>query len=135
MRVRPGVLLLFLLFTGSLIILAINLVEETSRYSTFEEALASPGKTFHIIGELCPEKKFRYDPLKDPNYMEFCMVDREGTRQWVAHFGAPPQDFNMVEEVAINAYWDNERKKFIATRILLKCPSKYIDQEAPSSTL
>lgn len=129
-KIRLPSLILLLLLGGSLGILAISLVEESSRYATLEEVRQAKGKVMHVIGALCESEKYRYQPIQNPNYMEFCLVDRTGKKAWIVYFGAPPQDFAFVEEVAVNVRWDETQNRYVAERILLKCPSKYVEEQA-----
>ena len=66
-----------------------------------------------------------YQPEKNPNYFSFSMIDKEGEKQKVIFHGPPPADFERSEDVVINGKAENGQ--FIATKILLKCPSKYED--------
>ncbi len=98
-----------------------------STYATFTEAEKKQGKFFQVNGNLCELKEFQYDPVEDPNYFSFCMVDKAGTEKKVVYHGAMPQDFERSEEVVLQGAMKGD--EFVASKILLKCPSKYNDGE------
>ncbi len=98
-----------------------------STYATFAQASKSEGKFFQVNGTLCEQKGFEYDPVKDPNYFSFCMVDKSGKENKVVYHGSKPQDFERSEEVVLQGAMDGDN--FVASKILLKCPSKYNEGE------
>ena len=60
-----------------LVLLAIAIAGIMSTYSgaekssTFTEAAANPGDTYHITGFLAKDMPMEYDPVKDANYFSF----------------------------------------------------------------
>ncbi len=121
-------LVLIVLLVGGILGIALGtLLGDTSRYATFKEAQAHPEKTFHVIGRFCPGKRIEYRPEVDPNRLRFCLMDESGRQAWVEYPGAPPPDFMYIDGVVVIGKWDVQRNEFAAQRILLKCPSKYVD--------
>ncbi len=108
------------------IALLMSLSSEVSTYSTFEEAIAAGGKV-KIAGMLSKDKEMTYDPIKDPNSFSFFITDSKGEERKVRLLQAKPQDFELSEQIVLTGKMHKE--EFIATDVLLKCPSKYKDEE------
>ncbi|NPA35161.1 MAG: cytochrome c maturation protein CcmE [Chlorobi bacterium] len=110
-----------------------SMMTSSSKYVSFEEAMSNPGKVYYVIGTFPEDPKIAYDPIKNPNKLEFSLVDKEGKEGKevrVVYPGPKPQDFEKSEEVVVTGYWDEEQEIFYAQKVLLKCPSKYIDENA-----
>ena len=114
-----GILLvaIALIFTAS---------QDFSTYASFSDAEASQSEV-KIVGELAKEKEIYYDPAEDPNYFSFYVIDKDGETRKVVMNRAKPQDFEMSEQIVVTGKLKGEA--FYATDILLKCPSKYKDEE------
>ena len=92
--------------------------EETS----FDEAQNNPGMEFQVVGVLNPEMEMTYNPQESP-FFTFFLVDKQGKQEMVKFKGNKPQDFERSDQVVITGqYIGND---FIASKILMKCPSKY----------
>ncbi|MDV7390044.1 cytochrome c maturation protein CcmE, partial [Arthrospira platensis SPKY1] len=105
---------------GSVIAALIN----ASTYESFDIALAQPGKTFTIIGELDKEGEMNYNARE--NVFSFYAIDKKGNRQKVHYHQPKPTDFERSEDITMKGYATADA--FVATEILLKCPSKYNEQ-------
>lgn len=102
----------------------VSLNADTSSYSTFKEA-SKDSREFHVMGYWVKEQGMYYDAQKDPNHFAFHMKDEKGSVNKVVYNGAKPQDFERSEKlVLIGEMKDNT---FYASKILMKCPSKYND--------
>lgn len=102
----------------------VSLNADTDTYSNFKEA-ASSQKEEHVMGHWEKSKGTYYDAIKDPNHFAFYMKDEKGEVKKVVLNGTKPQDFERSEKlVLIGAMKDDT---FYATKILMKCPSKYND--------
>lgn len=114
-----GILLvaIALIFTAS---------QDFSTYASFSDAEASQSEV-KIVGELAKDKEIYYDPAEDPNYFSFYVIDKDGETRKVVMNRAKPQDFEMSEQIVVTGKLKGET--FFATDILLKCPSKYKDEE------
>lgn len=114
------------------IVVAIGVVISTfadaSTYSSFVEASQNPQREFHIIGKLNLDKPIEYDPTQGDHF-SFYMTDAKGDERRVTYRGAKPQDFEKSEQVVLVGKTDGD--EFRASSLLLKCPSKYDDQEKP----
>lgn len=68
-----------------------------------------------------------YDPHEDPNYFTFFVKDTEGKERKVVLHGAKPKDFEMSEQIVVTGRMKGD--EFVASDLLMKCPSKYKDEE------
>ena len=100
--------------------------DDLSTYGTFDEARNADNKV-KIAGQLAKDKEMYYNPEENPNYFSFFLTDQTGEEQKVVLLGAKPTDFEMSEQVVVTGEWKDEN--FVASTILLKCPSKYKDEE------
>jgi len=107
----------------------ISTLTDSSTYSNFTVASKNPGKEYHVIGTLSQGKPVTYDALNNPNEFSFYMLDEEGLEKQVIYHNAKPQDFEKSEKVVIVGSMNGE--VFEAKSLLLKCPSKYNDQNKP----
>lgn len=109
-----------------------------SQYVNFAQAkdLASNGNSdkVHVVGELTKDASGKvvgveYDALKDPNYLAFSVVDDKKMVQKVVCYNPPPsmQDFEKSEKVVLIGKY--KEGVFVASEILMKCPSKYEEKE------
>jgi cytochrome c-type biogenesis protein CcmE len=99
---------------------------ETSTYADFAEAFEKPGREFHVVGTLDRTEEIIYNPEENPNLTVFTMLDDKGERRQVKLYQAKPQDFERSESVVLIGKVDEG--EFKATDILMKCPSKYNEQ-------
>ena len=66
-----------------------------------------------------------YDAEKDANHFAFYMKDEKGAVNKVVYNGTKPQDFERSEKLVLIGQM--EKDTFYASKILMKCPSKYND--------
>lgn len=100
-------------------------VSDSSTYSNFSEAKENPGKEYHVVGQLNKEAEMTYDPEVNANLFAFSMIDNNGEEQRVHFAGSKPQDFERSEQIVLVGKYENDT--FQASKILMKCPSKYND--------
>ena len=108
------------------IALLLSLSDEVSTYSTFADASKS-GERVKIAGQLSKDKEMYYDPEKDPNYFSFYIKDSDGIENKVVLLSERPQEFERSEQIVLTGSMKGE--EFVATEMLMKCPSKYQDEE------
>ncbi|MCC5943719.1 MAG: cytochrome c maturation protein CcmE [Bernardetiaceae bacterium] len=112
--------------------------QNVSSYVDFDTAfeLASEGENakVHVVGELLRDAQgnitgIEYNPLQDANFIAFALKDEKGRVHRVISRKPPPsmQDFKRSEKVVIVGKVEGEN--FVAHDILLKCPSKYEENE------
>lgn len=94
-----------------------------STYETFSSAMAKPGSTFHVVGQLDTAKPQIYDPLVNANQFVFFAKDKDGHSHKVIFNGTKPQDFERAEQLVMVGQMDGE--DFRCSSIQMKCPSKY----------
>ena len=125
-----------------IIALAVGIIVSTagdaSQYVNFEEAfaLAADGSNekVHVVGELKKDLNnqvvgIKYNPEVNPNFLAFTVVDDNKHEHEVVCHNPPAsmQDFTKSEKVVlIGRVIDG---KFVASEILMKCPSKYEEKE------
>lgn len=116
-----------LVFIAISIAVIVSMTGDYSRYETFASAADSPAKDFHIVGELVEDEELYYNPEEDPNYFSFYLKDKAGAERKVVFNGAKPQDFERSEQIVLTGGMDGD--VFMASKILMKCPSKYVEDE------
>jgi cytochrome c-type biogenesis protein CcmE len=104
---------------------------DASTYEGFEVATENAGKEYHVVGTLNREKETYYDPQKDANYFTFYLIDEKGEERKVIYRAPEPQDFERSEKIVIIGKIEGDH--FEASKILLKCPSKYNEGQAPGT--
>jgi cytochrome c-type biogenesis protein CcmE len=104
---------------------------DASTYESFSVAAENPGEEYHVVGTLDRSKEKHYDPKQDPNYFSFYLVDEKGRESKVIYRAPEPQDFDRSEKIVIIGKMQGDA--FEASKILLKCPSKYTENEVKGS--
>jgi cytochrome c-type biogenesis protein CcmE len=108
------------------IVLLTSTAKDVSTYGTFADASRS-GEKVKIAGQLSKDKEMIYNPEKDPNHFSFYIKDTKGQEQKVVLLASKPQDFELSEQIVVTGRMKNN--EFVATDLLMKCPSKYKDEE------
>lgn len=103
-----------------------SISNDVSTFTTFADATAT-GKVVKVSGHLSKDKEMYYKPQKDPNYFTFYMKDSENAERKVVLLSAKPQDFERSESIVLTGKMDGDI--FKASDMLMKCPSKYKDEE------
>lgn len=118
------------IIAGVLILVGIGLLisaaGDMSTYSTFRLADES-GADVKVVGQLAKDKEIYYNPTEDPNYFSFYVSDQDGEVRKVILRGAKPQDFELSEQIVVTGKMRGQ--EFLASELLMKCPSKYKDEE------
>jgi cytochrome c-type biogenesis protein CcmE len=104
----------------------ISASKDVTTYANFAQATQSEDKV-KLVGQLVKERPVEYDPEKDPNFLAFYLKDDAGEVRRVELMAAKPQDFERSESIVLTGKMKGET--FAASDMLLKCPSKYQDQE------
>ena len=100
----------------------ISVYSNSSTYGSFNDA-QSTNSELHVVGHLDKEKELFYDATKDANYFSFYMKDNKGQECKVVFTGTKPQDFERSEQIVLTGQMKGS--EFHASKILMKCPSKY----------
>ena len=125
---------IYLIFLSITIIIVISTFADASTYVSFSDAtsLYSVGKKspIHVVGRLIKNEKNQVIGIKksDDNLsFSFEMIDEEGTIENVFYGEPMPPDFILSDQVVVIGSYND--KRFIAKEILLKCPSKYTEDQ------
>ncbi len=111
----------------------VSTVSKSSTYADFGTAADHPGKVYHVVGTLNLDRPFEYDPEVNANIFGFFMKDNNGVEYKVLYNGTKPQDFEKSEQIVIIGKMKDE--VFVASDILMKCPSKYAGNEMQQQNL
>ncbi len=128
------------IFLIAIIAVAIGVITSTagdaSSYVSFKEAnqLAVAGKEaqVHVVGKLKKDGAgqimgIEYQPELDPNYFSFVLIDNNNEERKVVYYKGKPQDFEKSEQIVVVG--NIQEGQFQASSILMKCPSKYQDDQ------
>jgi len=119
-----NIIIAVLLIAAGILVL-INASKDVSSYAQFSDA--QNGGRVKIVGTLSKDKPMIFDPENDPNNFVFTMKDAEGAEMKVQLNKPKPQDFELSEQIVVTGEMKNDI--FYADEILMKCPSKYKDEE------
>jgi cytochrome c-type biogenesis protein CcmE len=100
--------------------------KDVATYANFGDAQASSEKV-KVAGKLIKEKPMIYDPVKNANDFTFYLKDQKGKEVKVHLLKPKPQDFELSEQVVVTGEMKGD--EFVASDMLMKCPSKYKDEE------
>ena len=123
MRLMP-LLIVALIAAG--VVMLISASKDMSTYSTFSNVRQS-GEPAKVVGTLSKDKPMYYDAEKDPNLFRFYMKDQQGEEHEVTLHAGKPQDFELSEQIVATGSFEGDA--FVASSILMKCPSKYKNEE------
>ena len=103
-----------------------------SSYGTFSSAKALAGREINIVGELEKEMEMYYNPHQNANYFTFYMTDDSLETKKVIYRDTKPRDFEKSEKIVVIGKLKGE--EFHAKKILMKCPSKYVEDEIQTAS-
>ncbi len=107
------------------VIVVVTSSKDVSTYASIQDAKS--GNLVKIAGQLSKDKPMEYDAENNPNQFVFFMHDQKGGEVKVVLNKPKPQDFEMSEQIVVTGRMTND--VFSATDILMKCPSKYKNEE------
>ena len=105
----------------------VSSLSESSTYADLNEAFADPGREFHVVGTLDKSRPIVYEPGRNASLTEFTMIDLKGRSCTVKLAKAKPQDVERSERLVLIGE-ANAQGEFEARDMLMKCPSKYTEQ-------
>ena len=100
----------------------ISVYSNSSTYGSFNDARETESE-LQVKGQLSKEKELYYDATKNANYFSFYMKDDNGDERKVVFTVTKPQDFERSEQIVLTGKMQGQ--EFHASKILMKCPSKY----------
>ncbi len=122
-----------IVFISIIVIIIISTFGDASTYVTFSKAkdvYESGSLTkFHVVGKLNKDEENNIQGLmKSDDKMSFTfqMIDEDGMKEKVFYGEPMPPDFLLSEQVVVIGGYENNT--FVADDILLKCPSKYTEE-------
>ena len=104
------------------IAIIISTYSSSSTYGDFKDAKKTDAP-LQVVGHLVKTKELHYDAAKDANYFSFYMTDNKGQECKIIFTGTKPQDFERSEQIVLTGQMQGS--EFHASKILMKCPSKY----------
>ncbi len=126
--------LFLVILVGVAAAVVISTTGNVSQYVDYQTALAMADggnkSKVHLVGELTKDDAGQvvgvvYNPTLDPNKLEFSIIDEKGQQvKVIANPPASMQDFMRSEKIVLEGRVAQDGT-FIASEILLKCPSKY----------
>jgi len=120
--------IILLVFIALSIGLLVSFMGNLSTYETIASARQHEGKTVTIIAKLDNSVPMDYNPVKDPNYLSFHIVDTLGGRAKVIYHYGKPYDMEKAERIVLKGKMNGEIFEITQKDgILIKCPSKYKD--------
>lgn len=123
---RPRTILGLLLIAGFGFLVVNSFGQQVAGYETFDQAVEG-GRRAHVVGDWVREQPVAYDPAR--NEFSFHMRDEAGTVRRVVYANPKPANFEDAERVVVDGQMEGD--VFVASHILVKCPSKYNEQRAP----
>lgn len=108
------------------IALLVSNMGASSTYSDFATARDNTGKSFTVVGHRSTDHKTEYNPKLNPNVFSFYLTDKHGISMKVVLNQPKPQDFDKSEDIVVKGVV--RENTFYAKSILLKCPSKYVEE-------
>ena len=121
---KSSIILIVIIAVAIAMILVIY--TDSSTYSTFSEAKEKKTELY-VVGVLNKEKDLFYDPVQDANHFSFYMYDNDSTECKVVFNCSKPQDIERSEQIVLTGKMEGDT--FHASKILMKCPSKYNKDE------
>lgn len=130
-----------LIVIAILIAIVVSMVGNTSQYVDFatakELAEDNPDEKIHIVGELKKDADgnvvgMNYNPLENANLTTFILIDDKGQEETVLLREPKPTDIEKSEKVVVIGGY--VKGQFIVEKVILKCPSKYENQELEAET-
>ena len=125
--------ILIIIVIAAAIGILVSTAGDASTYVGFGEAyaMATAGnkKDIHVVGELTKDASGNVTGIEtgaDKVSFSFILVDDSGRKQKVEYNEPMPQDFTKSEKVVVIGRYEGD--VFKASKILLKCPSKYQEQ-------
>jgi len=117
--------IVLILLIAVIIGVVLSLTYNASTYITFADAEKRMGKEFTVIGDLNKEKEISFEPRL--NLLTFYATDSLSNERKVYYHDAKPQDFERSEKITMTGFATDSG--FVANTILMKCPSKYNEQQ------
>lgn len=106
----------------------VSTFQDASTYVTFDRADENIGETYTVVGELNLNHEITFNP--NTTMLRFTAVDDSGSQRVVYYNSPKPTDFEKSEKITMKGF--STDTAFIASEVLMKCPSKYNEQNRMS---
>lgn len=121
---RTGTIIAIILSVLGLSAMVVAFITSASPYVTIAEAKTQGGDNLHVAGEILPGTVFTSGATQQ---VRFTMKDQNGEQIPVVYTGTAPANMGSVAKVvAVGGVKDGV---FQATKLWIKCPSKYESQK------
>lgn len=117
--------IIILILIAVAIAVLVSYMGDLTTYDTIASANQKEGKFVHLIAKLDLKEPVQYDPVKNPNYMTFTVLDSLGGTAKVVYHNSKPTDFEKSERLVLKGKMQSGQ--FECSEIVMKCPSKYKD--------
>src|SRR6185295_15152690 len=97
-----------LVAVAAAIAIMISFTTDLTTYDTIASARQKPDEYVHLIAKLDRTQPIQYDPVKDPNYCAFTVVDSLGNSSKVISFKPKPADLEQSERVVLKGRMKND---------------------------
>jgi len=120
--------IILLIFIAVIIGVLVSFMGNLSTYETIASARQKEGRSVTIIARLDKNEPIEYDPVRNPNYLSFHILDTLGNKAKVVYYYEKPYDMEKAERIVLKGKMKGDVFE-IASKdgILIKCPSKYKD--------
>ena len=127
MKKTEIILAVIIALVAGIIIMTFNASNESV---TFAEATTQPDKKVKIVGTLDKTEMVEDNPTKNPNRTVFYVIDKNGQKNAVELIqkDGKPMGLEQSESLTIEGKMGNDNV-FHADYMLMKCPSKYNEQQ------
>ena len=119
-------LLVIAIMIGALLVT----LEDASVYATFEIADRQKPETVTEVAKVDLASPINFDPKT--TLLTFNAIDKDGDSRSIVYNQPKPSDFERSEEITLTGH--STDLNFVATEILMKCPSKYTDDNELDTT-
>ena len=125
--------IIILVFIAAAIVVLISYTGDLTTYETIASAKQKEGRFVNLIVKMDKLKPLEYDAVKNPNYLTFTAIDTLGNQIKVVYHNTKPTDMEKSERIVLKGRVQGDH--FECKDILLKCPSKYKDEQKASKNL
>lgn len=121
---KPLYIVGILIILGFAVLSAVELIKTQTPYVHTVEEVKKEDREVQFLGTVIVETA----EVKGPrNELVFVMEDENGEKMPIRYKGVKPANFDTANQAVVRGkFYEDE---FVATQLLLKCPSKYESEE------
>lgn len=121
-----------LAIAGLVGVMVVSFSDNLSQYTDFGHARTQT-REVHVVAHWIKRDQAHYDPATD--CFSFYLQDSTGHEQLVHYYDPKPANFEQADKVVVIGKYDAAKQAFVADKMLMKCPSKYQNNELPNPNL